>query len=927
MAQPTWNTTEGSIGTYAYGYSMSFLLSATPDSPADKITYTIISGELPSDLILNYSTGLISGTPALVASITTTNFTVRATDDLGNSSDRTFSITIITPQPIWNTPAGSIGTYTYGVGMQFILSASPVTPATSVRYQVLAGTLPANIVLNTNNGLLSGTPALVTSTTVTTFTIRAIDNLNNIRDRTFSMTVTGTVSPYFTTQSGVILTTQDSIWTQLQIQYYNPSSSNEVIIELQQGELPPGLQISTNGLIQGYPNPPITQVTLPLITTVGLSTESSTSLIYCLSVTGITIGRPVTFTNTIGNINSGETYYVKSIDVASNSFSISTTQNGSTFPLTDSTGGMNITFPGVSTGSPTIRTYNFVLALVSNLGNNTASYSITVINQNTPIDQGGPGNPPNTRHPTLLNTRPLTLEPANNDPYYGYYLLPPVTPSENAQLGTFLSDNYFAFKLIGYDFDGNNITYICSGLPLGITYDSTTGWITGTPTVSSPGINNYRFTAQVVKTGNLGITSPVFNFGFNISLDITGEITWVTPTDLGTIYNETLSTLKVAAVSDTTLEYRLTSGSLPPNLTLLSNGEITGVVASQPTETFLDVGQNTSFTFTVQAYSPNYTIVESSKTFTVNVYQEYGQPTDVLYIQATPSLNDRNILATLLNNDTLIPTNLLYRPDDVNFGKATSVIYEHAYGIYASDIQDYIAAVTKNHYWRNITLGELKTAVARDSNNNIIYEVVYSEVIDNLVNPQGVSVPNEIYWPNLIDLQLGPWYTSVTDIFTSYVELLNQQYYTSLSPGYARVLYPNSLYNMRNQVASVLGQVLNSTLLPAWMTSQQENGSTLGYTQAWVICYTKPRGADGISPAKVIKANIETNWPYTLNQINFNIDRFTVDKSITYNWENNINPPAWASLPSATPVPDPIDSKNFYVLFPRETILPDRTQY
>lgn len=824
-------------------------------------------------------------------------------------------------QPNWITPAGLIGSFPYGYSMTYVLTAEPVNPATSVRYQLLAGTIPANIALNTDNGVLSGIPELVTVDTVSTFTIRATDNLNNIRDRTFSMVVTGTASPQFTTPSGVILSTQDSIWTQLQIAYSNPEATNEVGIEVQQGLLPPGLEISPTGLIQGYPNPPTTLTTLPAITTVGLSTEASTSLIYCLSVLDLTVDRPVTFISPIGNINSGQIYYVKYIDTVNNAFSISTTQNGSTFPLVNASGGMSITFPAVSTGQPTIRTYNFVLALISKLGNATASYSITVINQNTPVSQGGPGNTPNTRYPTILNTRPLVIQPNDTDPYYGYYLLPPVSPSSDAQLGTYLSDNYFAFKLIGHDFDGNSISYLVYGLPSGITYDSNTGWITGTPVLSSPGINNYNFTAQVIKLSNPAYTSPVFNFAFNLSYDISGNIIWVTPTDLGTIYNQTLSTFRVAAVSDTALEYRLTSGALPPNLTLLSNGEITGIVASQPMETFLDVGQDSTFTFTIQAFSPEYSIVKSSRTFTINVYQQYGQPTDVLYIQAAPSINDRNILRTLLENDTLIPNALLYRPNDVNFGKASSVKYEHAYGIYASDIQDYIASVTINHYWRNITLGELKTAIARDSNNNIIYEVVYSEVIDNLVNPQGVSVPKSIYWTTPIDLNLGPWYTSVTEIFTSYVELLNQKYYTSLSPGYANVLYPNSLYNMRNQVADVLGQVLNSTLLPAWMTSQQLNGSTLGYTQAWVICYTK----EGC--AEIIKSNIETNWPYTLNQINFNIDRFTVDKSITYNWENNLTPPAWSSLPSATPVPDPNDSKNFYVLFPKQTILPDKTQY
>jgi hypothetical protein len=176
-------------------------------------------------------------------------------------------------------------------------------------------------------------------------------------------------------------------------------------------------------------------------------------------------------------------------------------------------------------------------------------------------------------------------------------------------------------------------------------------------------------------------------------------------------------------------------------------------------------------------------------------------------------------------------------------------------------------------------------------------------------------------------LGLGPWYTSVTNVFTSYVEILGQEYYTSLTPGYARVLYPNSLFNMRNRVASVLGQEYDSTLLPLWMTSQQPNGSTLGYTQAWVICYTKP------GKAAAIKNNIENNWKdpvgrnYVLNQINFKIDRFTVDKSITYNYDKVTTPPSWTSLPSATPVPDPLDSKDFYVLFPRQTILPDNTQY
>ena len=470
-------------------------------------------------------------------------------------------------------------------------------------------------------------------------------------------------------------------------------------------------------------------------------------------------------------------------------------------------------------------------------------------------------------------------------------------------------------------FDANEIEYVFSPLPLGLVGNTSTGWITGTPVLSSIGINNYTFNVSVRKLNNQSIATPNFFFSFNVSKDLIGDIVWNTPSNLGTIFNGTISTLSVNAVSDVDLEYRLTSGELPPNLILLSNGEITGYVADQPTTSVLGSGDTTTFTFTVQAFSPTYSTIQSSQTFTVTVLQEFTQPTDILYIKAAPSIEDRQIINSLLTDETLIPTESLYRPNDQYFGKASSVIYEHAYGIYASNIQQYIAAVTRNHYWRNITLGEIKTAVAKNDAGTVIYEVVYSEVIDNLVNPQGISINETIVWPRPIDLQLGPWYTSITNIFTSYNKDLPPGFYTSLSPGYAQTLYPNSLFNMRTRVSQVIGQEYNSKLLPLWMTSQQENGSTLGYTQAWVICYTKP----GL--AKAIKNNIETSWQYTLNEINFKIDRFSVNKSVTYNYDNSLVPPAWTGLPSATPVPDPIDSKDFYVLFPRQTILPDETQY
>jgi hypothetical protein len=819
-----------------------------------------------------------------------------------------------------------IGSYPASVFLLFDFLATPVPPATIVTYQLISGSLPPGITLSTY-GVLSGTPGIVTGDTVSVFAIRATDNLGNIRDRTFSIEVSGSAIPQFTTPNGSILSTQDSIWVQLPITYSNPETTNPVIIQLKEGELPPGLEIDSLGVIRGYAKPPVVKLTNPSVVTNSTQTDQSNNTIIVTSTIGFYIGRPVVFSGTtFGEVVAGQVYYIKQV-LSSTTFTISTTQNGPTFTILNGTGSMTVTLPQVSFGNPTIRTYNFTLGLTSPLGNSLANYSITVINQNTPVSQGGPGKPNNSRLPVVLNTRPLTYNLHNSDPYYGYYILPPIAPTQFANMGNFKSGEYFAFKIIGDDFDGNQISYSFANLPTGLTGNSQTGWITGYPTLTSDGVSNYNFSVSVYKTSASQYASPYFNFTFNLQKNVTGNIAWISDSDLGQLLNGNISTLFVKAVSDVELSYRLVSGSLPPNLSIASNGEIIGRVADQPTDNYLNVGDISNYTFTVQAYSNKFLAVQSTKTFTVNVLQEFGQPTDTLYIKATPSTNDRNLLATLLDNESLIPTDYLYRPNDQYFGKATSVIYEHAYGIYASDIQEYLQAITKNHYWRNITLGELKTAVAKDDAGNILYEVVYSEIIDNLVNPQGVSIQKQIVWPRLIDLGQGPWYTSSTSIFASWEELLGQPYITSLTPGYATELYPNSLYNMRTQVANVVGQEYNSKLLPQWMTSQQANGSTLGYTPAWVICYTKP----GFS--ETIKNNIETDWKdpvgnlYTLNLINFEIDRFSVDKSATYNYDNNTDPASWTSLPSATPVPDPLDSKDFYVLFPRQTILPNETQY
>jgi hypothetical protein len=127
-------------------------------------------------------------------------------------------------------------------------------------------------------------------------------------------------------------------------------------------------------------------------------------------------------------------------------------------------------------------------------------------------------------------------------------------------------------------------------------------------------------------------------------------------------------------------------------------------------------------------------------------------------------------------------------------------------------------------------------------------------------------------------------------------------------------LYPNSLPNMRSQIAEIIGQFDNSTLLPRWMNTQQPNGSVLGYVPCWVLCYTKPGKSAEVLAS--IDAYLRTN-SLTLNQITFQIDRITVDRSLTSTY-GSATFDQWPTQPS-TSVPN--DSQDSYIQFPRKTIL------
>ena len=668
-------------------------------------------------------------------------------------------------QPVWQTPAGSLGTIPEGVFYQLPLVA---TADNTVYYELIAGALPRGMQID-ETGIITGIPNAratiqgvpldVPIDTVSKFAVRAFTRtgmvVNRLADRTFTIEVANTTKPAFVTAAGQLAQLYDGdLITNLKVNFTGPNSS---VVKLASGQLPPGLSINTAGLITGL---------------IDLST-TNINYEFTLQLNDGTVG---------GVVNRSFSIYVWSRSVLTADDTLITADN--TFITAD--------------GSPILM-------------------------------------------PVLLNPQ--------------------------GTIGTVRSDNFFAYQFNGVDLNGYQFVYIIDGNIPGLTLDPNSGWLYGN--IPPLGINNqtYNFNIYLRLVDYPDFISPPYAYSLTVIGPVASDVTWLVPDFLGTIDNGATSTFYVAAYnsSGTFLQYELLSGSdslLPQGLSLLSSGEIAGRVSF---DTFaLDMGTTTFdqgtttfdmvFTFTVRVFSSD-GLINDTHQFSIRVNRAYNEPYDNLYIQAMPPANDRVVINSLLQSSDIFQQKLLYRPTDPNFGVATNVKYYHAYGLTAATYDDYVNSLDLNHYWKNLVLGKIQIAQAIDTAGNVIYEVVYSRIIDDLVNAQGQSVSKDVTLPYPITVDLPyPKDQTVSD----------------------STVYPNSLINMRNQVIDVVGQISNT--LPLWMTCKQANGQTLGFTPAWVIAYAKPGCGEQLAYL------IGQDFIGQLNTIDFEVDRYEVDNLLTHNW-------------------------------------------
>jgi hypothetical protein len=150
---PTFTTTAGTLGAVYETANINTAIVATGDAP---ITYSVISGTLPTGATLN-SNGTITGNAPVDGSSTTYSFTIQASDGQLQESTRSFSLTINTDVLTWGLANNTVYTLDEAAMSNVTLTATSSANANS-GVTFAANTLPTGVSLSGNT--IFGTPTV-----------------------------------------------------------------------------------------------------------------------------------------------------------------------------------------------------------------------------------------------------------------------------------------------------------------------------------------------------------------------------------------------------------------------------------------------------------------------------------------------------------------------------------------------------------------------------------------------------------------------------------------------------------------------------------------------------------------------------------------------------------------------------------------------
>lgn len=577
---------------------------------------------LPPGLSVNTATGVISGTPTNTGS-TSTSFQV--TDTAGNTNTNfvTFNVSGPTATTL-NFPLGQSQFAQQGFSSTF--NATPT--GGTAPYTVTATTpLPPGFALLSGDSLLNGAPGLfvVSGMALTpgvfSFTLQATDAVGNIGVRTFTLTV----APYSLFNSALHDGTVGTPYSQQLIAWnggtlsWAPSATSA---------LPAGLSVSPSGLISGTPQ---SAGTFSFVLT---ATDSSTA-----------ISGNFGFSLRISNLGIADPDVLPQVAIVGQPFSYAFTGSGTGTGVWSATGlpnGLTMSATGTISGTPTVNgTFNVFVTVTNGIVPVSERFTLYSRLPN-PTELDLPIGGTALADATVGQSISSTLNPSGGLPPYHFVVaagssLPPgiqlIIADQN--LPNFLQG---ATLLAGapttagtYTFDLILTDSAVPAVSVRRTFTlnvSAIGIVLGTPRTAITGsAYSERFTAvggtapYTFTISPTSLTGPVLPTGLSLTSD--GVITG-TPTSTGT-YNFLLRatdavgrsfsrTYSLAVTSPTglsilgnnppddwvgggraltattngssTYTWSLVGGSLPPGVTVLPSGTLSGAPTVAGTYTF-----------------------------------------------------------------------------------------------------------------------------------------------------------------------------------------------------------------------------------------------------------------------------------------------------------------------------------------------------
>ncbi|MGO8756757.1 MAG: putative Ig domain-containing protein [Terracidiphilus sp.] len=355
-------TTAVSSTSLTENYAASFT-PVTASGGTGTLTYSISGAALPAGLSISSSTGLISGTPTVVAA--QASYTVKVTDANGASATASFNLTV--NALVSATTAVSSTSLTENYAASF----TPVTASGgtgTLTYSISGTALPAGLSISSSTGLISGTPTAATAQA--SYTVKVTDADGASATASFNLTVNAAVTATTAVSSTSLTVNYAASFTPVT----GSGGTTPLTYSISGTALPAGLSISSStGLISGTPTAAAAQAsyTVKVTDADGASATASFSLTVNAAVTATTA---VSSTILAENAAASFTPVTGSGGTGTLTYSISGTALPAGLSISSST--------GLISGTPTAVTAqaSYTVKVTDSDGASaTASFSLTVV--------------------------------------------------------------------------------------------------------------------------------------------------------------------------------------------------------------------------------------------------------------------------------------------------------------------------------------------------------------------------------------------------------------------------------------------------------------------------------------------------------------------------------------------------------------------